>query len=87
MDPKQYETIENNLKGLIEPTVKRAIRLTIKENLTKMPETERSLEDVLNEVEKQFDDARKIIFTKMRKDIMVGGIIQYSGYQEPKEDD
>lgn len=87
MKQEYYEKLNNDLKNLIHPTVKKVLRVAIKDNLQKEVAHQESLDSLLGELEHHYVTQSKDIFVKIRQEMMSSGMIAYSEYVAPKEDD
>lgn len=82
-----FAALEASMKDTIIPAVKKFIRITIRENSAKEKDYQVNLVSLLDELNSQYCSQVKAIFAQMEDEMMVKGIVGYSEYTAPKEED
>lgn len=85
MNSKIFEGIVSDLQAIVIPGVKRGLRIMIKDRAQK--ENNSTVMEDLAELKGHYMGQLAMIFAGIEKESMIKGITDYSGYQEPKEDE
>ena len=85
VDQKVFEGIVADLKSIVDTRVKRSLRILIKERKEK--EQKMTIADDLKSLRSYYTQQIGIIFDRIESDAFISGVMQYSEYVEPKDDD
>lgn len=87
MDQAHFKHLDATMRDTIIPNVKKFIRLTIRENAGKEKDCKTNLAVLLDDLESQYISQCKFIFSEMKSEMMINGIVSYSEYVAPKDED
>ncbi len=85
IEAKIFEAIVNDLNSVVNPRVKRSLKMFIKERKEK--EQKISLRDDLHKIRDYYLQQIAKMFETIEDESLLQGIMSYSGFVEPKEDD
>lgn len=85
MSNKVYDGIVKDLDAIVVPGVKRYLKMLIKERKEK--EQKMTVADDMATIKGHYLSYLNILFEKFSEDALIDGLVRFSGYQEPKEEE